>query len=413
MQPPGLPSLILYDNFEWKTALKSHENFLKICDLTKIPAISPEEFETKFYGILKDNYHRKLNFRNLANIDSLKLCILSDVLDGKSIEKSYEDLSETFGAENIDYSDFDFWFYRLYHNNYDLNYDRKPDPEEQGFLSLPNIIHHEIIDNLDLKNQLLLRNVSKNLRNIVDQGKPAIKKMKIDIQLNHIYVKVDNLSARYSEELDANYREIALNYVMIILKNPKLRLNYLHIVSSPTDSIFTDFLKNLRHKISTKVLYLKLDCPEATILFLACMKPKFLEVLHLHSGNIDEIVKLDQWKYLKNAFFNPIFSGPIDYFLGLSRWTIVVPELTEEHLMKVREELPKSQNLEHCVINTRQDIRSELFRRVFSSNLQVYSVGHYDRVPQVVWSYTIPNSRNFLTMVISRRQLMVGMHRSS
>ncbi|CAO4381484.1 unnamed protein product [Caenorhabditis nigoni] len=408
MPPPGLPSLILYDFFEWKTSHKSYENFLQICDLTKIPAISLEEFETKFHEILKESYHRKLNFRSLSKINNLKLCIFSDVLAGKSIGKSYKDLAETFGAKNIDFSNFDFWYNRFYNGNYDLDYDRSLDPKPLEFLNLPIIIRHKIIANLDLKNQLTLRRVSKSLKTIVDQGKPAIKKMTIDIKLDFIYLKIDNLSACYSEDLDTNYREIALNYVMTILRNPKLQLDCLHIVSSSTDPVFIDFLKNLEYKISTKFLDLDMDSPETTHLLLACMKPKFLEVVTLKTGNIDEIVKLDQWKWLNKAVVHRIFRGSLDYFLGFSVFSIKLWELTEEHLMKLKEGLTKSPNFECCYIYPRQYIRRDLIEKVFSYGLQ-HLVKDSGYPNQIGYSYTIPN---VFKIIISRGHLMIMRHRS-
>ncbi|PIC29562.1 hypothetical protein B9Z55_021106 [Caenorhabditis nigoni] len=299
MPSPGLTSLILYDFFEWKTAGKSYENFRDICALTKIPAIPLEEFETKFHGVLKENYHQKLNFRDLSKINNLKLCIVSNVLDGKSIEKSYKDLSETFGADNIDFLDLDFWFYRFYNGNYDLDYDRKLDPKPLKFLNIPIIIHHKVIDNLDLGNQLTLRKVSKSLKTIVDQGKPNIKNMTICFDSTEIDIGFNNFSAYYSEDLGVDYRKIALNHVMIVLENPKLRLDALQIVSpNSIDPFFIDFLKTFKHKISTKYLYLDVDCPESTMIFLTCIMPKRLA---LNKGNIDEIVKLDQWKCMNEA----------------------------------------------------------------------------------------------------------------
>ncbi|PIC14663.1 hypothetical protein B9Z55_026896 [Caenorhabditis nigoni] len=415
MPPPGLHSLILYDNFEWKTAQKSHENLQNIGDLAKIPAISLEEFETEFYGILKENYHGKLNFRNLAKIDNLKLCILSDVLAGKSIENSFTDLSETFGAENIDFLDMDFWYYRFYNGDYDLDYDRSFDSKPLEFLNLPMIIHHKIIDNLDSKNHLTLRIVSNGLRNMVDQGKPAIKHLSIQYKPHYIRVRIDNVSAWYSEDLGVDYRKIALNYVLIILKNPKLRLRTLHIGStSSIDPFFIDFFNNLKHKISTKYLELNVDCPEATNLFLTCLKPKFLEKIILMKGNIDEIVKLDQWKSLKTALCSPIFSGLIDNFLGFTEFVITVPELTEEHLMKIKEELSKSEIFESCHIFLGNfEVPYELIMSVFDPNSGLEYVYDEDDMPQLVYSYSIPNSRNFLNFTLSFGDLKIVMHRSS
>ncbi|PIC29561.1 hypothetical protein B9Z55_021105 [Caenorhabditis nigoni] len=410
MPPPGLASLILYDFSEWKTAHKSYENFGNICVLTKIPAISLEEFETKFHEILKDKYHRKLNFRNLSKINNLKLCILSDVLAGKSLEKSYKAMAEAFGSENIDFLDMDFWFYRFYHRNYDLSYNRSLDAKPLEFLNLPMIIHHKIIDNLDLKRQLSLRRVSKSLKNIVDQGKPAIKNMTIGFSETDIIIACDDLFARYSEDLGVDYRKIALNYVMILLKNPKLRLDLLHIVSfcSP-DPVFIDFLKNLKHKISTKVLELDVNYAESTNIFLACLKPKYLVMLVLYNGNIDEIVNMDQWKFLKHALCHSTFSGPIDCFLGFSLFSIILPELTEEHLMTLKEGFSKSEIINCCCIHPRQGIPLELIERVFCLN---YGPEYMDE-EKIQYSHTVPNSGNTLIIIIHWDCQLIQIKRSS
>ncbi|CAO4381476.1 unnamed protein product [Caenorhabditis nigoni] len=366
MPPPGLHSLILYDNFEWKTAQKSHENLQTICVLTKIPAVSLEEFETKFYGILKENYQRKLDFRNLAEIDNLKLCIISDVLAGKSIGKSYKDMLETFGADNIHMS--------------------------------------------DLKKQLVLRRVSNSLKTVVEQGNLFTKELSIDFQQNCFCVDDIHFSASYSAEWDVDYEEMPLKYAMMILKNTKLQLNRLHIVSSSsTDPVFIDFLKNLSHKISTKELYLNVDCPETTHLFLTCMKPEFLDILTLKTGKIDEIVKLDQWKCLKDVSFHSTFCGPMDYFLDFPVFSIKLSNLTEEHLMNLREGLSKSQKFKDCYISTENPIRLELIENVFSLSSGPEFSGNI----KIQYSYTIPNSENTLKIIVYLGFVSFEIHRSS
>ncbi|PIC14658.1 hypothetical protein B9Z55_026892 [Caenorhabditis nigoni] len=368
-------------------------------------------------GILWDfeNYHGKPNSRNLGKIDNWKLCILSDVLAGKAIEKSYKDVAETFGAENIDFLDMELWFYRFYKGDYDLDYDRTLDGKHLEFSNLPMIIHQQIIDNLDSENHLTLRRISKSLRNMVDQGKPAIKHLSIEYKLHYIRVKIDNFSACYWKYLDVDYRKIALNHVLILLKNPKLRLRSLHVWSPCSlDPFFIDFFNNLKHKISTKYLELNVDCPEATSLFLTCMKPKFLEEVILMKGSIAEIVKFDQWKSLKNALCSPIVSGQIDHFLGFTKCVITVPDLTEEHLMKLREELSKSQIFESCHIFLGNfEVPYELIMSVFEPISGLEYVYDEDDMPQFVYSYVIPNSRNFLNWTISVGDLKILMHRSS
>ncbi|CAO4381474.1 unnamed protein product [Caenorhabditis nigoni] len=191
--------------------------------------------------------------------------------------------------------------------------------------------------------------------------------MTINFHPNVILVQIDHLSAWYSEDLGVDYRKIALNYVTILLKNPELRLDSWKIIFYRTsDPLFIEFLENLKNKIWTKHLYLNVDCSGYTHIFLACTKPKFHEDLTIVEGEIDDIVQLDQFKLLNYIAFEPLFSGPIDPFLGFSYFSFFVPKVTEEHLITLKERLSKSQNFKSGHIEHRDPFRLELIEKVFS-----------------------------------------------
>ncbi|CAO4381477.1 unnamed protein product [Caenorhabditis nigoni] len=421
MPPPGLASQILYDFLDWKTAQKSYENFLKICYLTKVPAISLEEFETTFYGVLKENHHRKLNFRNLAKIDNLKLCILSDVLAGKSIEKSYVDMSETFGSENIDFLDFDFWFYRFYNKSYDLDYDRSLDPEPLEFLNLPMIIHHKIIDNLDLKNRFIARKVSKSLRNLIDSRKIDYSFIAIAFYDILIRFKLNDSIFYYSENpiimnpadpsaeviniLNKNFQEMALKDLENVLKSSK-NVEVLEVIfdGSTSENQFELFLKVLEStKFDVDEIYIQEARNGEAMKILSFFKPGKLNFIYLESisrnGNADDLVKLDQFKMAKSVDiekYGSLHHSLINRFFRFNEFELRWENIKREDVIFVRNALEKLPNNREWAFHSDNFDRIEVEYAIDQSKV----IDHYDHELGIYYKTKVPNSEYFISFYV-------------
>ncbi|EFP08753.1 hypothetical protein CRE_19732 [Caenorhabditis remanei] len=119
------------------------------------------------------------------------------------------------------------------------------------FSNLPTDTIGKIIEKCDLKEQLTLRKVSKDLRSLVDKQKIAYKSITIYLTDSYISCVYNDKDVVYaSENWDKNempietsiisnddYVKIALNDLSIALKNPKLRLDdlYLTVYNSPDE----------------------------------------------------------------------------------------------------------------------------------------------------------------------------------
>ena len=75
-------------------------------------------------------------------IPDIRGCILSDVINGKSAEKSIEDLCAAFKHHNIDKEDHDYWFKR-FENGHLFN--------RVMFSDLPEDVFAEIVGKCDIK----------------------------------------------------------------------------------------------------------------------------------------------------------------------------------------------------------------------------------------------------------------------
>ncbi|KAF1753830.1 hypothetical protein GCK72_020387 [Caenorhabditis remanei] len=161
-----LRALILYDDYQRKTAGKSYENYEKLCDTIGEKAISCDVYKYWFnrYPIEECLTRSESDGSNIP-ATGIRWCILSDVISGKCAEKSIDDLCEVFDELKIDKEDHDYWFKRF--GNGHLF-------KRVTFSDLPNEIIAEIVGKCDsFRSYLTLRNVSRRLRAIVDSSKPA------------------------------------------------------------------------------------------------------------------------------------------------------------------------------------------------------------------------------------------------
>ncbi|KAF1754618.1 hypothetical protein GCK72_021181 [Caenorhabditis remanei] len=102
--PIDLRALILYDIHQWKTTEKSYENYEKLCEVLGKEAISYEEYESFFNKYVEESYNSTKDGRGLS-IPDIRRCILSNITNGKSAEKSIEDLCDAFKDNKIDKED--------------------------------------------------------------------------------------------------------------------------------------------------------------------------------------------------------------------------------------------------------------------------------------------------------------------
>ena len=111
---------VIYDAHQRVSTEKSYENYKKLCETMGKGSISFEEYDywfkeySKKTGRWENSSEWELfNVSNFRELPDIRGCILSDVINGKTAEKSIDDLSGAFKHHKIDKEDHGYWFKRF------------------------------------------------------------------------------------------------------------------------------------------------------------------------------------------------------------------------------------------------------------------------------------------------------------
>uniref|UniRef100_A0A1I7UI88 F-box domain-containing protein n=1 Tax=Caenorhabditis tropicalis TaxID=1561998 RepID=A0A1I7UI88_9PELO len=337
--PSAIEVWLFYKRKEGKNGL-----YERLCNLIGENRISEEEFNKQVEKVkkLKQREIRQLVVNNQANI---RICILSDVIDEKSIDQSFKDICKMFGTRDMDYQDFEFWFNRFTSGNRDL--------DQKTFSDLPLLIVSNIVENLFFPSQMLLREVSTGLRNIVDQVKPSIDRINYNIYCedsqNIMDLSICNFKrvesfgkwdCLYGEE--DNMKE-AFDGMKVLLSNPRLRLDSFvwdnEEESTEIDAKFIDVINSLNHKIEIMFLNASLN-GDSMIDLVKAVKPGTLARIYFGGKfepiHIDQLAQLEQWKKAKAVYFwnvIPNFSTRSHHFQNFEYVSMKVESLSEDDIL--------------------------------------------------------------------------------
>lgn len=221
--------LVLYDTHQWKTIKKSYKSYEKLCEALGKKAILYDDYEYWFNQYLEESYYSVRDGRNLQVTD-IRMCVLSDVISGKSAEKSIDELCEAFGVDNIDEDNHYYWYNRFESGSRPLSLLK--------FSNLPLDVIAKIVEKCDLKSYLNLRKMSQNLRNTVDQQRPPYKSIRIEIDYNWSSFRLNQKILTYADgkythlvgwrrsEEHQDFAKFVFGELEMALRNPKLRLDF-------------------------------------------------------------------------------------------------------------------------------------------------------------------------------------------
>ncbi|PIC36813.1 hypothetical protein B9Z55_015672 [Caenorhabditis nigoni] len=243
-----IKTCILYDIYHWKSPENSYKT---ICKKYGPELISFTDFKALFSKTLIDNCNESTCKKNLAEIlnssySALKLCILNDVICGKSIDIAHDKILEIIGKGKMaPWTHFHYWFQRFSDGNWDFG--ESPAPASPEFADLPIQIVKTIIENCDYSNQWTLRTVSRDLKIHVDLLKSPIGELKFRCNFDHFSLKIDKKYRIFGREnfkiqkylyiykdlenleisKTENFEELAFLELQEKLSNPKLKLEVL------------------------------------------------------------------------------------------------------------------------------------------------------------------------------------------
>uniref|UniRef100_A0A1I7UI99 F-box domain-containing protein n=1 Tax=Caenorhabditis tropicalis TaxID=1561998 RepID=A0A1I7UI99_9PELO len=333
------------------------ELYEKLCNVIGKNRISEEEFKKIFEKVTSGGESKKEEIRQLVNNNqaNLRLCILSDVIDEKSINQSFNDICEM--VESIDYRDFEFWFDRFSSGYRDLN--------QKTFSDLPFEIIEKIVEKVDFVSQARLRKLSSGLRNIVDRVKPSINRIYIVHRCDETNtIEYSNRKLAYPYDYcrvsGVNNKKRALNDVEILLKNPRLRLEsfkWINAASLAVDRKLIDILQSLNHQVEIVRLKARLINEEMMIDLLKAIKPGALKEMDFElSTNLyrfDRFAELDQWKQAKRVKIRNStieFSPNFRQFQHFESFQCHFLFISMDYILKMRNIFSNNVNFNYCYI---------------------------------------------------------------
>ncbi|PIC29563.1 hypothetical protein B9Z55_021107 [Caenorhabditis nigoni] len=284
------------------------------------------------------------------------------------IFEGFKNVSEVVGDENINFPEYQFWYYRFLSGNFDFEDDRCSISPPLTLLDLPMDSLAEIFSHLDVKNRMNVRKVSKSLRNVIDSQKIDYPLISIDIDEKSILLELNDIVFDYSDKSppawappntkkirisDKNHQKMALKDLENVLKSVK-NVKDLHVVfyRSTPKSVFDSFVKVLENtKFDVEGILVFVEQPEDALKILNFFKPGKLESIHLESfernGNLDDLVKMDQFKRAKEVCveeYGILDPSLIDRFFGFDEFRLRLEDIRRENVIFTQSALEKLPN---------------------------------------------------------------------
>ncbi|CAL2046974.1 unnamed protein product [Caenorhabditis brenneri] len=344
-----------------------------------VPTLDNSAFKDLYTGFLEEKSHDDLDER------AYRICILYEGLNERTVEEAFKNMKKV--KPDVDFLDFDYWFYRFLNGNLDLDYDRSKDQKTRGFSDIPIDVVEKIVGKLGLVDKLSTRKVCRRLRTIIDEqrskfdsisisfGKTTCElefgRQKVEFSSDgndNYFLKTDRKPARNTIRLKGDFLKMALKEFASVIGNPNWSLQYLEIHfdrsgfdddEEPADAPKPMLLLNSllsKHKIH--VDHLKINAltlvPLATLLLN--FQPNVLESLEFEYEDTEEdlleiITETDQWKSIKTLKMCHICDDfPIENLFHARKFTVMQCDVTEERLEKIRDILFKSPTFESCCL---------------------------------------------------------------
>ncbi|EFP01573.1 hypothetical protein CRE_25945 [Caenorhabditis remanei] len=368
--PSALHACIYYEFLREKNIDEAFKNF---CETVGDNVIDYRDFEywfCRFYhGELDFDPDRTIQSQKIADVLSnnpiaLRSCILHEFFKGKKPFEIFRKLMKKLGNDFMDYPEFEFWYLRFAQGKYDFDYDRSFDPKTRLFTDLPLEVFNKIGEYLKFEDRLQLRDVSKDIRDYVDNWDPKVVIL--------WYTNDDDwalyLKSRSNPYTACNFGTNHKNnsgfsrnptyFIMNMLKHPKVQLKELEIIDE--DDNWKKLIKELDE--SNRKLHVKeVTFPEYNNLLnidLHFMIPGVLEEIHLYFGdsNREKILKAiesEQCQAAKMVYirsWTDISTFPLDVLYNCPRFNLQLDGSADDLRANFLKTLMKKGNVQECVL---------------------------------------------------------------
>lgn len=105
-----------------------------------------------------------LTRRQRKELCNLRSPILQMANHKVPIETAFQQFCNDKGKDAMEFEEFQFWYYRFYNGDHDLNYDRFLAPNNRGLLDLPEKVFNKIALKLNQEDLIAVKQVTPSLR---------------------------------------------------------------------------------------------------------------------------------------------------------------------------------------------------------------------------------------------------------
>ncbi|CAL2046958.1 unnamed protein product [Caenorhabditis brenneri] len=314
-------------------------------------------------------------------------CILYEALHKKPVDKAYRNMKEVM--PNVDFLDFQYWYFRFLNGNLDLNHERSKDQKTLLLDDMPIEVVDIIVGKVDAASKLSVRKVSKILRSIVDSQKTKCKYVSLSLYRSFSKLCIGNTSITYrceeitnpkfselneydssdSDEdalnwrrnrlksktiVEENHLEVALNDFSSLLMRPDWKFKKLTIDFGPdqgwrwTDDEEQKLIMALDPLLSKLQIHVENLTVKSFTLYpmitsLSYFKSGVLKTLgflndYTHRHLLKKIMETDYWKNAEKLKFKKIPDWfDIQLLFHAPRFTVDDCRIDEERLVKIRD----------------------------------------------------------------------------
>lgn len=354
-------------------------------------------------------------------------CIFYEAICKTPVEDAYKRMKTV--KPNVDYLNFEYWYYRFLGGNLDLDHDRSTDPKTHGLGDLPIELVENIVRDLGLVDKLSARRVCRKLRAVSDNQPSKFQNVSMSITEKSCEIQFEQLKIEYSAEENGNYllktprktislkgdySKMAMEEFMLVINNPNWSFEQLEL-GFPSGYGHRDYHDSTIHRLISMLT----DCPiRVKQLRITAKKmslvigliPKFdadtLESIDLEYEKIDKessekLFEMDQWKNAKKLKLSETpYWFPIEKLFHCKEFTVVNEiDMSKNNFQKIANILFQSPTFESCSLLIENGYL-EYDEEIFFDEIDGYfgARTHYNRR-----HYPIENSNDYFEVTYQER----------
>ncbi|CAO4382104.1 unnamed protein product [Caenorhabditis nigoni] len=321
----------------------------------------------------------------------LKTCILYEVLHKIPIFDSYRSFCNTVGKDAMSYPDFEFWYYRFYHGNRDLDYDRRADSESKTIMDIPVGSLTKIAGYLDPVERALLRSMNHAIKAVADTFPPVFEKIEITIMDTSMHWELNNQrSSCYkrgsgcrlsrpnsSEKSEESFMQKGLKYLVPLMKMPNLQVDHFSL------QLYEETLERddlLPIPLNAKCVHIYGQTTNQIIQFLSALNAGYLESISLNGLDSEEkenhriLFKTEQFKQATSVEFKYYWGFNVEDLANFSHLKIFKCRVSTnsplEDVQRIRDIISTFEDFDSCELEFRGGL-NKVSMREFAETLGV------------------------------------------